>query len=127
MKRLFIIVLILCIAIGAWLLYQKSLIQPDYSGLPTVPCIDTTQPIKQSFTLHISIMINGKQYPLDKTIGHDYGKCLHDIYVNNASGLVYIMTNGNEQFTLGNFFDVWHKTYNKNQIFGYLTGPTHTI
>lgn len=127
MKKLFILPLLLSIGIFAWYLYQQALLQATYNGLPTVPCIDTTLPITQSYTFYLKITISGKDYPLDKSIGHDYGKCLHDIYVNDTSGTVYVKTNGNEHFTLKNFFDVWHTTFNAHQIFGYQTGQGHSL
>ncbi len=122
MKQLALIAVVVFILAGSYILYNQSIVQSSYNGLPTVPCIDTTLPIKQSYTFTLSITINGQPYALDKTIGHDYGKCLHDIYVNDASGLVYVKTNGDEKFTLGNFFDVWKVTYNKKQLSGYRTG-----
>ncbi|HXS15516.1 MAG TPA: hypothetical protein VN711_05265 [Candidatus Saccharimonadales bacterium] len=70
----------------------------------------------QNFSLTINITIAGKPYPIESTIGHDYGKCLHTIYVTNASGTVYIRANDTNTYTLGQFFDVWRKTFTTNQI-----------
>ena len=127
MKKFLILPLLLIVGVTSWYFYQQALTQASYNGLPTVPCIDTTLPIKQSYTFHILITINGKNYPLDKSIGHDYGNCLHDIYVKDTSGKVYVQTNGHEKFTLKNFFDVWHTTFNEHQIFGYQTSGQDTI
>lgn len=108
-------------------LYQRSLKKPLYEGLPTVACIDTTEPVATRFTFSLQISINGKTYPLDKTIGHDAGNCLHNIYVNDASGTVYVQSNDTKPFTLGQFFDEWHKPFSDTQILSYPTDKDHEI
>lgn len=126
MKKFLIVPLVLILIIGAWILYQQSLTQSSYNGLPTVPCIDTTQPITQSYSFHITITIHNQNFPLDTTIGHDYGKCLHDIFVKDTSGTVFVETNVNEAFTLGDFFNVWHKTFDAQQLMSYVIGNGHS-
>lgn len=119
--------ILLCIGLLSVKLYTEALHSSDYVGLPTVPCQDYTLPIKQNYSLTIKIMIINKPYPLTPTIGHDFGKCLHDIYTNDRSGKVFVRTNDTNTYTLGQFFDVWHVTFNKNQIFGYETDQTHHV
>lgn len=107
--------------------YQRSFTQAGYQGLPTVPCLDYTKQVLQDYSLHISISILGKVYPIPKTYGRDYGQCLHDIYANGSSGRILVKTNEFEAFDLGNFFDVWRASFNKNQIFGYESGNGHAL
>lgn len=107
--------------------YHLALTQSDYVGLPTVPCLDYTKPVIQDFALTIIISINGKPYSLNPSLGHDYGNCLHDIFVNDASGKVFVKANDAEQFSLGQFFDVWKSTFTPQQIFSYQVGPSHHI
>jgi len=116
MKFLIIILIFIFILGSSLLLYNYSQIQSSYKGLPTVPCIDPTKPIVQNFSFFLKITINGIAIPLDSKIGHDYGNCLHDIFVNDPSGKVYVQANGNEIFTLGQFFDEWHKTFSQNKL-----------
>ncbi len=118
---------LLAVIILAFFFYSKSITNSSYNGLPTVPCIDQTLPIKENFSFHIAISINGNNYPIETTIGHDYGQCLHSIYVNDSSGTVIVKSNTVQNYTLGNFFQVWHKTFNKNQIFDYQASNTHSI
>lgn len=127
MKKILVFFILCIIFVGGWILYQQSLVQSSYNGLPTVPCIDTTQPIRQSFTFHVSITIHGKPYIIPSSFGHDYGKCLHDIYVDDTSGTIHVETNGNEKFTLGDFFTVWHQTFDSHQIFSYQTNASNTL
>ena len=107
--------------------YSTALTQSTYVALPTVACIDNTQPIKQNFSLIIAIYISNKKYSLDPTIGHDYGDCLHSIFTNDNSGKVYIKANDTIPLTLGQFFDVWKKTFSKQQIFSYQVTTSHQI
>lgn len=112
--------------VSVWLMgYANNL--SSYEGLPTVPCQDVTEPIVEYFDLHIRITIKGENYPLSPNIGHDYGRCLHDIYVDDSSGLVHVRANTKEQFNLGQFFDVWKKTFSSQQIFEYKVGKSYSL
>lgn len=127
MKKIWMSFTILGVIILAFFLYQLSLAQSIYNGLPTVPCIDTTLPIKQSFTFHLSITISGKPYPINNSLGHDYGKCLHVIYANDSSGTIFVKSNDTNKYILGQVFDEWHKTFNPHQIMQYGVTQNHTI
>ena len=127
MKLMLSAILLLLVIGGSFYFYHLAQTQPTYVGLPTVPCIDYTKPVVQSFQFSIQITIYGKNYPLEKNIGHDYGNCLHDIFTKDASGIVYVHANDTENFTLGQFFDVWKKTFSQKQIFSYQTNGTHKI
>lgn len=126
--KFFTILLLFLLMIGAsFLLYQKAIHMAAYEGLPTVPCIDTTQPIRQSFSFSLTIFILGKEKKLDPTIGHDNGNCLHDIFVTDASGTIFVQANDAQHFTLGQFFDVWKKTFSDEQIFSWQKDSKHAI
>lgn len=119
--------LAVCVALAVWF-YDASFIQTDYARLPTVSCIDPTKPITEEFHVSLTITLNGLSYPLEPTIGHDYGNCLRVIHTNDASGTVYIQSNNaHKVYTLGNFFETWHKIFDKNQVVGKFTDKMHTI
>lgn len=120
MKKIILIILGLsAIVIGSFILNTIAKSQATYEGLPTVPCLDYTKPILEDFTFTIHMTVNGKSFPLDSRIGHDYGNCLHNIYTNDSSGKVFVSSNDVQDFTLGQFFDVWHKTFSKDQLLAY--------
>lgn len=127
MKYLFIITVFVLIVSLSLILNQFAQTNSIYEGLPTVPCIDYTKPITQRFIFTIHININNSTYPLEKTIGHDYGNCLHYIYVTDTSGKVVVESNDQNTLILGQFFDVWHRAFSQNQIFGYQTSDGHTL
>ena len=123
----FSIVLLGVVLVVAGWFYQDALTQASYTGLPTVPCLDYTKPVMQSYTLWIKITVSGKSYPLDPKIGYDNGNCLHDIYVHDASGKVFVKANDAEKFTLGQFFDVWKITFDEHQMGKYILPPSEKI
>lgn len=127
MKKMLSVILMISILVFSAVLYQKSQMQATYVGLPTVPCLDPTEPIKVSYTFWIHIVVRGQDYPISSSLGHDYAHCLHDIYVNDASGKVYVKANDAEIFTLGQFFDVWKKTFTKMQMGNYILPPGDAI
>lgn len=127
MKFIWILICFIGIIGLSFFFYHAALTQSTYEGLPTVPCIDYTKPIVQNFSFTLSIQVDNKPYPLNPQIGHDYGNCLHDIFVDDSSGKVNVRANDNEQFTLGQFFDVWQKTFTPQQIFDLQTSSTHHI
>lgn len=126
-KKMLLGILFLLILFTAGFLYKQSLSESIYLGIPTVPCQDYTQPIRQQFTFSLSIHINGQPYPLDANIGHDFGKCLHALYTNDTSGKVYVAANDTNTYTLGQFFDVWRKTFNDAQIMQYPLTTKDTV
>lgn len=127
MKNLVIILIFILIFTASFFFYNSAKNVSSYKGLPTVACVDPTKQVVQNYSFFLKISINGMFLPLDSKIGHDYGNCLHDIFVNDSSGKVYVRANDNEIFTLGQFFDVWHKTFSNKQLFSYMTDDSHKI
>jgi hypothetical protein len=128
MKNILWSLTIVCIIFlfSVWL-YNKALYQSVYQGLPTVPCIDPTRSIKQDISFHIRIVINDKEYPLEKNIGHDFGNCIRAVHTDSTDGTVIIEANDMTEYTLGNFFEVWRKTFNNHQLFQYQTTNNHVL
>ncbi|HET9946914.1 MAG TPA: hypothetical protein VFQ63_02530 [Patescibacteria group bacterium] len=127
MKKSLGVILVFFIVGGAYLLYSFSLQNSSYNGLPTVACIDATQPLKQNFTFRLAIQIKGENISIPSHIGYDNGKCLRSLYTNDATGEVYVNANDSTQFTLGNFFQTWKMTFNSHQLFSYSTDQSHKI
>ena len=119
-------VLLLILALGSWL-YYNGVHSSSYNGLPTVPCIDDTKPVLQDYTFTLKIMIDGQAKPLPDQLGHDYAHCLHVIYTNDSSGLVYVHANDNNAYTLANLFQVWHSVFSKEQLLGHKADANHQI
>ncbi len=121
MKKLIIFLAFLAVIVLANWLYLKSQTSDQYLGIPAVPCQDYTKPVLQNFSLNIKISINGNPAPLAPSIGHDYGDCLRAIYTNDSSGTVYVKANTSQQYTLGDFFDVWRMIFNRTEVLNHNT------
>lgn len=106
---IFIPFILVCI-LSSWLYFHTN-DQINYQGLPPVACIDGTKLILQNFPIHLNIFENNQPYMIPDTIGHDPGNCLRVIHTNNNSGFVFITANDKKNYTLEDFFNVWHKTY----------------
>jgi len=121
-KNIVSICIVLLIILGlSTYFYMKAQHEGTYAGLTTVPCFDTTLPTKQQYSFTIRILVHGEQFPLNPTLGHDFGNCLHVVYENDASGTVYVKANDTNTYTLGQFFDVWHTTFNNYQMANYIS------
>lgn len=112
---------------GAYILYQQSLNQSEYYGLPTVPCINDFRPIQKSFYVSLFITANNKQIPIETRVGYDHGSCKRAIHTDDASGKIIIMYNDEKIFTLKNFFEVWHKTFSSEQFLSYPITLDHRL
>ncbi|MBU6142252.1 hypothetical protein KGO95_04055 [Patescibacteria group bacterium] len=131
MKRpilLFISLMIIAALGGAsfWLL-KNSQQSAAYLGLPAAPCVDSTKPLVQNFTVRIAITVNGADAPLSPTIGHDPGDCLRVLYTNDASGVVNVTANDSSAYTLGAFFGVWRQKFDATHFMGYPIDGTHAL
>jgi len=75
---------------------------------------------------HLQIIINGQTQEIPADIGIE-NNCLHPIHTHDNSGTIHIESPEKRDFTLGDFFTVWNRVFNKDQILDYKREGTHTI
>lgn len=75
---------------------------------------------------HLQILINGQQQEIPANIGISLG-CMHPIHTHDATGTLHVESPEPRDFTLADFFAVWGKTFNQNQILDYKTDGSHII
>ncbi len=75
---------------------------------------------------HIAIIINGATQTIPADIGLN-AVCMHPIHTHDESGVIHIESPQARDFTLGDFFAVWGKTFNQNQVLDYKADGTHSI
>ncbi len=87
----------------------------------------TTDPLTR-FHIHpnLQIVVNGVQQVIPADIGISL-TCMHPIHTHDASGKIHIESPVPRDFTLGDFFAVWGKTFNQNQILDSVVDASHTI
>ena len=75
---------------------------------------------------HLAIVINGVQQTVPANIGIDSG-CMHPLHTHDIDGIIHVESPAKRDFTLENFFSVWGKTFNRQQILDAVADETHTI
>jgi hypothetical protein len=80
---------------------------------------------------HLALFVNGKQIQIPRLVGAAptaSGGCLYWLHTHDASGIIHLETpqdiapQGNGQYTLGMFFDIWGEPLSRNGVAGF-TGP----
>jgi hypothetical protein len=66
---------------------------------------------------HIDIFINGNPYQVPSKIGIIPNQCIYWLHTHDDTGIIHIESPEEEDFTLGEFFDVWRQKFDNNQIF----------
>ncbi len=75
---------------------------------------------------HLDIIINGQPQLIPANIGITPA-CLSALHTHDTSGTIHVESPEQRDFTLGDFFAVWHQPFNQNQILEYKTDQTHVI
>ncbi|MDY6771045.1 MAG: hypothetical protein SV186_03755 [Candidatus Nanohaloarchaea archaeon] len=119
-----VFLLVLAVSYG---IYTASENRRMYHGLPTVPCLNPAREVQQDYTLRISVSIDGERYPIPSDVGHAPGNCLREVYTNSSGGVVHVTSVSNTTYTLGQFFDVWHRHFTRDQLFGHVVSAGHTL
>lgn len=80
------------------------------------------------FHIHpnLKIVINGAQQEIPADIGISF-TCMHPIHTHDATGKIHIESPETRDFTLSDFFAVWGKTFNENQILDTTVDNAHAI
>jgi len=125
-KAYYFVPLIIILLVGA-IFYYNALSGGTLYSLPSVPCINPQVKITRVYTVNIQIYINNVKYPIDANIGHDPGNCIRQIQTIDSSGKVIVTSYKNSMFTLGDFFNTWHKNFSNNRIFNYQVNNDKTL
>lgn len=75
---------------------------------------------------HLQIIINGQVQEIPASVGIE-NNCLHPIHTHDNSGKIHVESPEKRDFILGDFFNVWNKPFNKDQILDYKREDNHTI
>jgi hypothetical protein len=66
---------------------------------------------------HLDIFINGQPFTIPSQIGIT-DQCFYWLHTHDQSGVIHIESPVVKNYTLGQFFDIWNKKFNNNQLFG---------
>ncbi len=120
-----IIVSVLVIVFLVFKDYFENYIHPKTNREVALAC--TTEMATQ-FHIHpnLEIIINGQKQEIPTDIGIT-GGCMNAIHTHDDTGKIHVESPEKRDFTLADFFAVWNKTYNQNQILDYKIDDTHII
>ncbi len=87
-----------------------------------------TTDMATEFHIHpfLDITINGQKQVIPANVGIFEG-CMHPLHTHDETGKIHVESPVQRDFTLGDFFYVWKKTFTKDQILDYTADSTHTI
>jgi hypothetical protein len=66
---------------------------------------------------HLDIFIDGSPYAVPSEIGIVSNQCIYWMHTHDDSGIIHIESPTKRTFTLGEFFDIWGKTFDNNRLF----------
>jgi len=87
-----------------------------------------TTDMATQFHIHpqLAIMIDGVRQTIPAQIGITNG-CMNPLHTHDATGTIHVESPVKLDFTLADFFAVWGKTFNQNQILDSKVDDTHEI
>ncbi len=87
-----------------------------------------TTDMATEFHIHptLKIIINKENIDLPKNIGVG-PVCMNSLHTHDNDNTIHVESPEKRDFNLSDFFAVWGKTFNKNQILDYKTDDKHTI
>ncbi len=75
---------------------------------------------------HLDIFINGEHNTVPALIGITTN-CFYWMHTHDESGVIHIESPVKRDYTLGQFFDIWNKKFNNDQIFNNLVSGNNTL
>src|SRR3989344_4637794 len=75
---------------------------------------------------HLTIIIDGQKHTIPASIGITFS-CMHPLHTHDDTGEIHVESPEQRDFTLADFFAVWGKPFNKDQILDYQTDAMHEV
>lgn len=87
-----------------------------------------TTDMATQFHIHpnLEIIINGQKQEIPANIGVR-PTCMNSLHTHDNSGVIHVESPEKRDFNLSDFFAVWNKTYNKDQILDYKVDEGHIV
>lgn len=87
-----------------------------------------TSDIATRFHIHsdLEIVINEEKQTIPTDIGIS-PTCMNALHTHDTSGQIHVESPQKRDFTLADFFAIWNKTYNKNQLLDNKADDQHII
>ena len=76
---------------------------------------------------HLEIVISGERQIIPANIGIESANCMRPVHTHDISGTLHIEWKRPRDFVLADFFKVWTRTFNQNQILDSVVDENHEI
>jgi hypothetical protein len=120
--------IVTAIVIGVVMFFDNAKSEKEEEKTSREVALECTTDMATTFHIHpeIYIKILGEDFLLPANIGIK-DTCMNSIHTHDGGGLVHVEAPVKKDFTLGDFFAVWDKPFNQNQIMEFITDPTSKI
>ncbi|HTM69113.1 MAG TPA: hypothetical protein VL426_07555 [Candidatus Binatia bacterium] len=87
-----------------------------------------TTDMATQFHIHpeLTIMIDGEKRTIPANIGIDDG-CMHPLHTHDDTGVIHVEAPVKRDFTLGDFFAVWHMPFDKDHVLDKTADAGHEV
>ena len=125
----FSVVIIILTALAIWFVVSQKSEKENYQNLSSrEAALLCTTDMATQFHIHseLTILINGEKQTIPAEIGITDG-CMNSVHTHDTTGTIHIESPVKKDFTIGDFFAVWKKEFNQDQILDYKSDATHAV
>ena len=123
-KTFIIVFVIVVLAVG--LLGYRNFFGGEGSGGGKVPCVNSALPQVLHIHPQLKIVVGGQDVPITANIGLEFS-CHRVLHTHDADGVIHVESHYQADFTLGDFFKLWEKTFSATQILENIADAEHEI
>lgn len=103
------------LAFTGYLIYNRTHLEPQ-PAIAGIKC-DMMEQDRYHVHVHLDIYVDGKHQTLPKFIGiSGKGSCMYWLHTHDDSGIIHVESPVKKDYTLGEFFLIWHKPLSKKQV-----------
>ena len=129
MKKIFnfpVFIVVLIIAAIFLIAANKNKGEDSDSKDITQECVNHTG-LGMHIHPRLAIIINGENQIIPAGIGIPDLNCMRPVHIHDESGTIHIEYKRKRDFNLAEFFRIWGKDFNREQIFDYRTDEKHFL
>lgn len=128
-RSIFVLIFALAMSVlafkGFFRVENKSISEPLTNREVALLC---TTDMATEFHIHpnLTIIINGQKQEIPPNIGINV-TCMNSIHTHEGGGVIHVESPIQRDFTLSDFFAVWDKPFDSQNILSFQTDDAHTI
>jgi hypothetical protein len=118
-----------CVLILGGILYYSTKNTLNYETMTAREvALTCTTDMATQYHIHpeLTIIAEGKPILIPADVGITNG-CMNSLHTHTPDGVLHVESPVQKDFVLGDFFAVWKKDFNRNQILDFKTDSTHAI